>query len=55
MGLESKKEAKKSKDLDEELSRWRESIKKENVMLRKMLSSLKALEKRIRKAGKGFK
>lgn len=53
MSSEFEKEAKKNKDLDKELAQLRESIKKENVMLRKMIASLKALEKKIKKVKKG--
>ena len=41
-----------AKDLDKELGILRDLIEKENEMLRKMISSLDALEKKMTRTGK---
>ena len=41
-----------AKDLDKELGVLRELIEKENEMLRKMIDSLDALEKKMTRTGK---
>ena len=48
----SQQKKKSIKDLDEELNVLRDLIEKENEMLRRMIGSLDALEKKIISAGK---
>ena len=48
----NKQKHRKERDIDEELAIMRESMKKENAMLRKMSASFEALEKRIIKSKK---
>jgi len=48
----SQQRKKSIKDLDEELNVLRDLIEKENEMLRRMIGSLDALEKKIISAGK---
>ena len=48
----NKQKHRKERDIDEELAILRESMKKENAMLRKMIASFEALEKKNIKSKK---